>query len=60
MITKAQQRAVHKYVKTHYEQVNIAVKKGVKDEWKQSASALGYDSLTKFIADAVAEKIGRG
>lgn len=57
-VSKAQQRATHKYVKNHYDRIEMKVPKGKKD--KISAHAKEYDgSLNKFLNRAVDETIAR-
>lgn len=54
-ISKAQQKAVHKYVKNNYDRVELTVKpKGKKDEIKAHAEKHG-ESLNSFINRAIDE-----
>lgn len=54
-ISKAQQKAVHKYVKNNYDRVELTVKpKGKKDEIKAHAEKNG-ESLNSFINRAIDE-----
>lgn len=46
--TKAQQKAVHKYVKTNYDRLELTVPKGRKDEIKAFAAAHG-ETVNGFI-----------
>ncbi len=56
-ISKAQQKAVHKYVKNNYDRVELTVKpKGKKDEIKAHAEKHG-ESLNSFINRAIDETI---
>lgn len=58
-ISKAQQKAVHKYVKNNYDRVELTVKpKGKKDEIKAHAEQHG-ESLNSFINRAIDETIKR-
>lgn len=57
--SEARIRANTKYLKNHYEQINLAVPKGTKDYYRQKATELGYESLNQFIKDAITEKIER-
>lgn len=58
-ISKAQQKAVHKYVKNNYDRVELTVKpKGKKDEIKSHAEQHG-ESLNSFINRAIDETIKR-
>lgn len=58
-ISKAQQKAVHKYVKNNYDRVELTVKpKGKKDEIKAHAEQHG-ESLNSFINRAIDETMKR-
>lgn len=57
-ISKAQQKAVHKYVKNNYDRLEITVPKGRKAEIKEHAEAHG-ESVNSFIVRAVNETIKR-
>lgn len=57
-ISKAQQKAVHKYVKNNYDRLEITVPKGRKAEIKKHAEAHG-ESVNSFIVRAVNETIKR-
>lgn len=46
--TKAQQKAVHKYVKTNYDRLELTVPKGRKQEIKDFAAAHG-ETVNGFI-----------
>lgn len=46
--TKAQQKAVHKYVKTNYDRMELTVPKGRKQEIKDFAAAHG-ETVNGFI-----------
>lgn len=56
--TKAQQRAVNKYMKTNYDRINLTMPKGRKDEIKAHASARG-ESVNAFINRAIDETMER-
>ena len=56
--TKAQQRAVNKYMKTNYDRINLTMPKGRKDEIKAHASARG-ESVNAFINRAIEETMER-
>ena len=43
-----------------YDTLTIAVPKGKRDYYKSEAKKLGFDSLTKFVINAMNEKIERG
>ena len=57
-ISKAQQKAVHKYVKNNYDRSEITVPKGRKAEIKAHAEAHG-ESINAFVIRAVNETIER-
>lgn len=48
--TKAQQKAVAKYMKNNYDEVKIRIKKGDKELFKAYAESQGK-SLNSYIAD---------
>ena len=57
--SKAQQKAVHKYVKNNYDRIELTVKpKGRKDEIKAHAAMHG-ETLNSFINRAINETIER-
>lgn len=55
--TKAQQKAVHKYIKSNYDRIELTVPKGRKDEIKIFASAQG-ESVNSFINRLINEALG--
>ncbi len=57
-VSKAQQRAVHKYVKNNYDRIELTVPKGRKAEIKAYAESHG-ESVNAFIVRAVNEAITR-
>lgn len=56
---KSQMKATAKYVKNHYDDIKLRVAKGERERLKQEITLLGYDSLNRFIVDAIDEKIER-
>lgn len=54
--SKAQQKAVHKYVKNNYDRIELTVPKGKKDRIKSAAEASGK-SLNGYINEAIDEKM---
>ena len=56
--TKAQQKAVAKYMKENYDEIKVLVKKGRKDEIKARALAKG-ESVNAFINRAIDEVLAR-
>lgn len=57
-ISKAQQRAVNKYVKANYDRINVTLPKGRRDELKDHAAARG-ESVNAFINRAITETMER-
>lgn len=55
--TKAQQKAVHKYVKSNYDRLDLTVPKGRKEEIKAFAAAQG-ESVNSFINRLINEALG--
>lgn len=56
--SKAQQKAVNKYMKENYDEIKVRVDKGRKDEIKAHAAAHGQ-SVNGFINEAIDEKMER-
>jgi predicted HicB family RNase H-like nuclease len=56
--TKAQQKAVHKYVKENYDRLELTMPKGKKAQIKAHAEARG-ESVNGFINRAVDEALER-
>lgn len=56
--TKAQQRAVNKYMKENYDRVNLTLPKGTKDKVRAHAESRG-ESLNAFITRAIEETMER-
>lgn len=52
MVSKAQQKAVNKYVKQNYDRVNVTMPKGKKDEYKLYAQSKGM-SLNAYIISLI-------
>lgn len=57
-ITKAQQRAVNKYINKAYDRINLTVPKGDKDRIKAYADSVG-ESVNGLINRAIWELIER-
>ncbi len=57
-VSKAQQRAVNKYVKEKYDRVNVTMPKGQKDTIQAHAEARG-ESVNGFINRAISETMER-
>lgn len=57
-ISKAQQAAVHKYVKANYDRIEVTVPKGKKSQIKNHAEDNG-ESVNAFIVRAVDETMNR-
>lgn len=56
--SKAQQRAVSKYMKENYDEIKVRVEKGQKEIIKAHAEAQGK-SVNGFINEAIEEKMER-
>lgn len=56
--TKAQQRAVAKYMKNNYDELKIRVAKGYKERIKTHAESKG-ESINSFVKRAIDETIER-
>lgn len=56
--SKAQQKAVNKYMKENYDRVNLTITKGKKDIIKSHADARG-ESVNAFINRAIEETMQR-
>lgn len=57
-VSKAQQKAVNKYVRDNYDRVNVNMPKGQKETVKAHAEARG-ESVNAFINRAVLETMDR-
>lgn len=57
-VSKAQQKAVNKYVKNNYDRINVTFPKGQKAEIKAYAESHG-ESVNAFIVRAVNKAINR-
>ena len=58
MVSKAQQKAVNKYVKQNYDRVNVTMPKGKKDEYKAHAQSKGI-SLNAYIIGLIEADINK-
>ena len=56
--SKAQQRAVNKYMANNYDRINLTVPKGQKDTIKAHAEARG-ESVNGFVNRAISEAMER-
>lgn len=57
-VSKAQQKAVHKYVKANYDRMELTVPKGRKEKIKAHATAHN-ESVNSFVNRAIDETIER-
>lgn len=57
-VTKAQQRAVSKYMKENYDEIKVRIAKGQKEVVKAHAAAHG-ESINGFIGRAIDETMKR-
>lgn len=51
-VSKAQQKAVNKYVKNNYDRINVTFPKGAKEQIQAAATAAG-ESVNGYIKSAV-------
>lgn len=57
-VSKAQQKAVAKYMKANYDRINLMVPKGEREEIRAHAESRG-ESLNGFIGRAIQETMER-
>ena len=57
-ISKAQQKAVHKYVKNNYDRLELTVPKGQKDIIKAAAENAG-ESLNTYVRNTINQRMER-
>lgn len=57
-VSKAQQKAVNKYVKNNYDRINVTFPKGQKEVLKQHAASQN-ESVNSFIVRSVKETMER-
>ena len=57
-ISKAQQKAVNKYVKNNYDRINVTFPKGQKEKLKEHAQKQN-ESVNAFIVRSVSETMER-
>lgn len=57
-VSKAQQKAVSKYMKENYDEIKVRVPKGLKEGIKAHADARG-ESTNGFICRAISEQMQR-
>lgn len=50
--TKAQQKAVNKYMSANYDRINLTIKKGAKSMLQEAATAKG-ESINGYIKNAL-------
>lgn len=50
--TKAQQKAVNKYMSANYDRINLTIKKGAKSTLQEAATAKG-ESINGYIKNAL-------
>ena len=62
-ISKSQQQAVHKYVKNHYDRIDLTLPKGYKERLKKHAALYpdenGSTTVNAFIARSIQEVMKR-
>ena len=57
-VSKAQQKAVNKYMNANYDRINLTLPKGQKDVVKTHADSQG-ESVNAFIARAIDQQMER-
>lgn len=57
-VSKAQQKAVNKYMRENYDEIKVRVSKGIKDKIKAHAESRG-ESVNGFINRAIDEAMER-
>ena len=57
-VSKAQQKAVNKYVKNNYDRINVTFPKGQKEIITEAATAAG-ESVNGYIKKAVDQRMER-
>lgn len=57
-VSKAQQKAVAKYIKNNYDEIKVRVEKGQRDIIKAAATAAG-ESVNGYIKKAVDQRMER-
>ena len=58
-VSKAQQKAVNKYVKNNYDRINVTFSKGDREKIKAAADAVG-ESVNSYIKKAVEQRMESG
>lgn len=58
-VSKAQQRAVHKYVRNNYDRLDLIVPKGKKAEIQAAAAAVG-ESVNQYVQAAIDRRMEAG
>lgn len=58
-VSKAQQDAVNRYLSKTFDDIKLRVPKGKREEYKNQAAQLGYESFNAFMIQAMEEKIER-
>ena len=58
-VSKAQQKAVNKYMKNNYDRINLTVPKGDSEKIKEAAAAVG-ESSKEYIRKAITRRMESG
>lgn len=58
-VSKAQQKAVNKYIRENYDRINVNMSKGKKEKIQTHAAQLGM-SVNAYINAAIDEKMTKG
>lgn len=56
-VSKAQQKAVNKYVKNNYDRINVTIPKGKKDVIQAAATEAG-ETVNGYIKKAIEMRLG--
>ncbi len=59
-VLEEQQKAVNKYLKNTFDDIKTRMPKGKREEYKEKAKRLGYESFNGFVIQAIEEKIEKG
>ena len=58
-VSKAQQKAVARYMTANYDEIKLRLPKGQREDIKQHAASIGDKSVNAFIRRAISETMER-